>query len=306
MLIVENDELKSISREEYLKMKNNLGKIYAMSDIHGCIKELDKKMELVDLSGNNRIVFLGDYIDYGDSSCQVLQYIWELQKKNGEDKVIVLKGNHEQMFLEWIDDYRNPFSDGTEDFMIYNDWLRTDFEYGAKTISTFVSEQQMNFLNQISRTCSLETISKEAVQMILSNHKELIRWIQNMPTYFDADNQIFVHAGVNEEAGENWMWETSDDMFLGKFPASRGKFYKTIVAGHVGTGTRDLANVQSYHDVFFDGESHYYIDGSVYKGGKLLLLGYDENVGKYYQLESNRRIPVRKYEEYVSYDFANT
>ena len=41
MLIVENDELKSISREEYLKMKNNLGKIYAMSDIHGCIKELD-------------------------------------------------------------------------------------------------------------------------------------------------------------------------------------------------------------------------------------------------------------------------
>ena len=127
-----------------------------------------------------------------------------------------------------------------------------------------------------------------------------------MPTYFDSDNQIFVHAGVDEEAGEYWMWGTSDDLLLGKFPASKGKFYKTIVAGHVGTGTRDLANDRSYHDVYYDGESHYYIDGSVYKGGKLLLLGYDENDGKYYQIESNRKIPVRKYEEYVSLDEAST
>ena len=32
---------------------------------------------------------------------------------------IVLKGNHEQMFLEWIVDYRNPFSDGTENLEIF-------------------------------------------------------------------------------------------------------------------------------------------------------------------------------------------
>ena len=49
--------------------------IYAMSDIHGCIEELQKQMDQVDLSGDNRIVFLGDYIDYGDSSYQVLQYL---------------------------------------------------------------------------------------------------------------------------------------------------------------------------------------------------------------------------------------
>ena len=42
--------------------------IYAMSDIHGCIGELQKNMEQVDLGGDNRIVFCGDYIDYGDSS----------------------------------------------------------------------------------------------------------------------------------------------------------------------------------------------------------------------------------------------
>lgn len=85
--------------------------IYAMSDIHGCIEALQKNMEQVNLNGNNRIVFCGDYIDYGDSSYYVLKYLWDLQKKYGAEKVVVLKGNHEQMFLDWIEDYRNIYSD---------------------------------------------------------------------------------------------------------------------------------------------------------------------------------------------------
>lgn len=52
--------------------------IYAMSDIHGCIGELQKNMEQVDLGGDNRIVFCGDYIDYGDSSYYVLKYLLDL------------------------------------------------------------------------------------------------------------------------------------------------------------------------------------------------------------------------------------
>lgn len=272
--------------------------IYAMSDIHGCIEEFQRLMKQVDLSGDNRMVFCGDYIDYGDGSCQVLKYIWDLQKKYGAEKVVVLKGNHEQMFLDWISDYRNPYPDGTEDYMTFNDWLRTDFESGADTIRTFISKQQMDFLNTISRTCSMETINREAVQMILSNYEKLILWIEQMPSYFETENQIFVHAGVDEEAGEYWMWGTVDRILLGKFPATKGKFYKTIVAGHVGTGTWSLANDRNYHDVFYDGESHYYIDGSVYKGGKLLLLAYDEENGKYYQVENRKMIPVRTFDKY--------
>lgn len=272
--------------------------IYAMSDIHGCMEELKRQMEYVDLSGDNRIVFLGDYIDYGNSSCQVLEYIRELQGQNGDEKVIVLKGNHEQMFLEWIDDYRNWYSDQTEGCLTFNDWIRTDFEHGANTIRTFITDEQLDFLNQISRTCSLETISKEAVRMILSDHEELIKWIQGLPSFYETETQIFVHAGVDEEAGEYWMWGTSDDTLLGKFPAAKGKFYKTIIAGHVGTGSRDLAGDRSYHDVYFDGESHYYIDGSVYKGGKLILLAYDEKNGRYYQIEGGKHVPVKKFEKY--------
>ena len=143
--------------------------IYAMSDIHGCIDKLKEMMKKVDLTGNNRIVFLGDYMDYGDSSCQVLKYLMDLKEKYGVEKVVVLKGNHEQMFLDWINDYRNPYPDETEDDMVFNDRLRTDLECGASTISIFLSQWQMDFLNQISRISSMETINREAVQMTLSN-----------------------------------------------------------------------------------------------------------------------------------------
>lgn len=98
--------------------------------------------------------------------------------------------------------------------MIFNDWLRTDFEYGANTISTFISEQQMDFLNQISGVSSLETINMEAVKMIISNHEKLIWWIMKMPLYYETENQIFVHAGVDEEAEDCWKWGTSDNIFL--------------------------------------------------------------------------------------------
>lgn len=264
--------------------------IYAMSDIHGCADKLIAKMSQVDFGGDNRVIFLGDYIDYGRCSFQVLKYIYELQKQYGGEKVVVLKGNHEQMFLEWIDDFKNPCPSGPEELLTFNDWLRTDFEYNANTIRTFVSEEQMSFLERMSRTSSLETTSREAVKLILLNHKRIVRWLSGLPCFYETDRQIFVHAGVDEEAGEYWKVGSSEDVFLWKFPPSKGRFYKTIIAGHAGTGARELANDFEYHDVYYDGASHYYIDGSAYKkGGKLLLLAFEEESGIYYSIEDDGR-----------------
>ena len=60
--------------------------IYGMSDIHGCLDELEAKMKFVDLDGDNQLILLGDYIDYGWKSRQVLEYVYELHKEYGEDK----------------------------------------------------------------------------------------------------------------------------------------------------------------------------------------------------------------------------
>ena len=73
--------------------------IYAMSDIHGCIAEFDEALSLIDLSGNNMLILCGDYI-HGYDSYSVLDRIIALQRRYGEDKVIALMGNHEEMVAD--------------------------------------------------------------------------------------------------------------------------------------------------------------------------------------------------------------
>lgn len=72
-------------------------KIYAMSDIHGCIHSFLEALQLVDLSGDNQLVLCGDYIHGGQDDYLVLDLIKDLEMKHGSDKVIVLAGNHEDM-----------------------------------------------------------------------------------------------------------------------------------------------------------------------------------------------------------------
>ena len=263
--------------------------IYAMSDIHGCYKALEERMKLVDLSGDNRIIFLGDYLDYGPRSGQVLRYIFDLQKKLGKDKVIVLKGNHEAMFLTWIDEYKRELTPLMEQ-MAYDSWLKTDSEHRYNVFRTLVTEDQFKELTEVEKTASFARINATAVKMVLQTNGELVRWMQSMGNYFKTATQIFVHAGVDEEAEDLWEWGTEENIFLWKFPATLGRFYKTIIAGHVGTSS--IAKDRDYHEIYYDGKSHYYIDGSVYSHGKLLLLKYDEKSGKYYQVEKHGEFEI--------------
>ncbi len=135
-------------------------------------------------------------------------------------------------------------------------------------------------------------MNTEAVRILLEEIPDLIKWIREMPHYYETTDQIFVHAGIDEEAQEDWKWGTADDFFLWKYPATFGPFLKDIIAGH--TGTAALAGNDSFHDIYYDGENHYFIDGSVYKGGKLLLLAYEKESGKYYQVEDGQMMPVVK------------
>ncbi len=263
--------------------------IYAMSDIHGCLEALKEKMDLVDLSGDDRIIFLGDYIDYGPDSGGVLRYLYDFQRKQGADKVVMLKGNHEAMLLEWIDEFAKPVTSHME-AMAYDSWLKTDSEHRYNAFRTLITPEQFELITQIERKSSFAALNHEATKMVLETNGDLIKWIRSMESFYETDTQIFVHAGVDEEAEEFWKWGTGDEVFLWKFPATLGKFCKTVIAGHVGTG--DIARDRSFHEIYHDGASHYYIDGSVYKHGGLLLLTYDESDGKYYQVEKRGRFEV--------------
>lgn len=256
--------------------------IYAMSDIHGYLSVLRRNMELLDLTGSSKLLLLGDYIDYGPESGQTLRYIRDLQRRHGDDKVIVLRGNHEDMFLDWLDTYTDPRAGLPDEYLtLWNDWLTS--ELGTDTVRTLLSEEQWAFFRQISRTASEGTLNMEAAQMVLASNRELIRWLRGLPYYYETDTQIFVHAGVDEEAGEWWALGTEESFFTGKYPPSTGRFYKDIIAGHVGTAM--LANNRDFHGVYHDGQSHYYIDGTVNESGRIPILTYDEASGKYWEMK---------------------
>lgn len=71
-----------------------------MSDIHGCLAQFEEALSKVDLSGDNILILLGDYIHGGPSPYGVLDKIMELEETYGRDKVIVLMGNHEDMAID--------------------------------------------------------------------------------------------------------------------------------------------------------------------------------------------------------------
>ena len=55
--------------------------IYAMSDIHGHLEEFEAALELVDLSGDNKLILLGDYVHSGADSYGVIKKIMKLQQE---------------------------------------------------------------------------------------------------------------------------------------------------------------------------------------------------------------------------------
>ena len=83
-------------------------RIYAMSDIHGCIDAFLDALSIVDLEDkNNKLILCGDYIHGGSNSYGVVEKIMDLKKKY-KSRVIVLMGNHEESALdsgEIVDDY---------------------------------------------------------------------------------------------------------------------------------------------------------------------------------------------------------
>ena len=101
----------------------------AISDIHGCYNELKKLLSVIEEKGvynkeEDKLVFLGDYIDRGKDSRLVIELIRNLQKEN--NNVIALMGNHEDMLLQYnkgIDSYW-MYNGGRTTLDSYVEWMK--------------------------------------------------------------------------------------------------------------------------------------------------------------------------------------
>lgn len=245
---------------------------YAVSDLHGHLACLQAALDVVDLAGDPgaELVLLGDYIDRGPQSAGVLYAVQDIQQRF-PDRVTVLLGNHEAWFLDWLD---------AEDVDL--DWLMGDTD--LVTIKSFLDPLELaralGHEDPGSDASSLDgpAMNGRIKQAVLARHSGLLDWLRGLPRLYETEEQIFVHAGVDEEAGELWRAATPDHVFTEKYPATFGPFLKTIVAGHVATSSM---HEDGSHGVFHDGESHYYLDGSVEVTGRVNLLRYAIADGTY-------------------------
>lgn len=82
--------------EEYMKPRT-----LVIGDIHGGLKALKQVLERAEVTAQDTLIFLGDYVDGWGESAQVIQFLIELDQKQ---HCIFLKGNHDAWCEDWLRD----------------------------------------------------------------------------------------------------------------------------------------------------------------------------------------------------------
>lgn len=76
-----------------------MGRTIAIGDIHGGLKALLQLLKRIDLTPEDALIFLGDYVDGWSDSANVVTYLIELAKQNS---CIYLRGNHDDLVHRWL------------------------------------------------------------------------------------------------------------------------------------------------------------------------------------------------------------
>ena len=71
----------------------------AIGDIHGGLKALHQVLERADVTPDDQLIFLGDYVDGWSESPQVIDFLIRLQKTHD---CILIRGNHDDLCYQWL------------------------------------------------------------------------------------------------------------------------------------------------------------------------------------------------------------
>lgn len=198
---------------------------FAIGDIHGDLAHLLTLMDrLPELTADDTLVFVGDYIDRGPDSAGVVRYLMELPDKTPA-KVVCLRGNHEDGWLRALG----------------GNWPQFILPSGNGCLQAMES-----FLGRpISEVGS--PIPAEDFEVLLKGEffpPEVIAWMKALLWWYEDKFAIYVHAGLVEiDATFVHPSQVPDDKRTAMLWTRSKRFFseyqgKPVIFGH--TKTQDL------------------------------------------------------------------
>ena len=181
---------------------------------------------------------------------------------------------------------------GEDSYGVLDRIIALQREYGRERVIALMGNHEEMAINGFT---AIDDYSDEESAR---NDDMYISWMSALPLYHEDGKTIFVHAGVDEEAGDEWEYGTSDYFFTEKYPADTGHFFEDIkiVAGHIHTS--EISCDPRFNGIFFDGHSHYYIDADTLSSGFINILKVDTEKQEYLEVIEHGEYPVLPYEEF--------
>jgi serine/threonine protein phosphatase 1 len=189
-------------------------RVYAIGDVHGCLDQLRALEALIvedarNSDGEKYLVLLGDYVDRGPKSAQVIDHL--LAAPPAGFKRICLRGNHEDMMLRAA----------TEGIGIPG-WL------------SFGGEETMVSYGVPAHHAGLRSRHRRVQQQLLRAYlpREHVAFLETLPVALEMPGYAFVHAGVRpgltlaQQRDEDLMW------IRDPFVTSTEDFGAVVVHGH--------------------------------------------------------------------------
>lgn len=206
--------LRFVSRHETIPADFPDGvRVYAVGDIHGRIELLNKMLMQIDADlqarpvANSIQVFLGDYIDRGPGSRNVVDRLIERSRTH---QTVCLRGNHEIFLTEFLSNAE------VLPYWVKNGGLETLLSYGLLPPNEPTPTQQTAFANEFG-------------EILPSEH---VKFLSELKPYFTCGEFFFVHAGLRPNVSLDQ--QRDEDLFWIKqeFLEFKGSFGKMVVHGH--------------------------------------------------------------------------
>ncbi len=189
-------------------------RLYCIGDIHGrhdlLIQILDRiRQDLESYSGRVIIVYLGDFIDRGMNTREVVDTLIKSSWEGVE--YVYLRGNHEQSLLSFL-----------QDASVGKPW----FSFGGNAT---LASYGVHFPKIPTRLEELLSIQIELRNQIPFSHLEFFK---NTTYCYECGSYFFVHAGIrpgyplSRQRPEDIMWIREE------FLSSKKRFEKVVVHGH--------------------------------------------------------------------------